>query len=160
MPKPIENYEMYKIDEIGNIYRNNMKLKQSIRNNYKCVDLCKNGEIKRYSTHRLVAETYIPNINNLPQINHKDGNRFNNSIENLEWCTSSYNIKHAFRVLGRKPSDGNQSKKVICIETNKVYNSMIDAKRQTGINNHSISKVCTGKREKAGDFHWAFYKNN
>lgn len=58
------------------------------------VRLRKNGEQRRYSVHRLVAETFIENPNNLPEVNHKDENKLNNSVENLEWCDRVYNINY------------------------------------------------------------------
>ena len=59
------------------------------------VKLKKNGKAKDYKVHRLVAQAFIPNPNNLPQINHIDGNPLNNNVNNLEWCTQKYNVNHA-----------------------------------------------------------------
>lgn len=66
---------------------------------YMQVCLCKNGEMKHPLIHRLVAETFIPNPDNLPQINHKDENPSNNVLDNLEWCTAEYNLKYGGRYL-------------------------------------------------------------
>ena len=68
----------------------------SARNGYLGVILCKEGITKMFSSHRLVAEYFIPNPNNLPFVNHKDGNKLNNHYTNLEWCTCSENMKHAY----------------------------------------------------------------
>lgn len=73
------------------------------KNGYVYVQLWNNSKYKNIRLHKLVAETFIPNPNNLPQINHKDGNKENNRIDNLEWCTASYNILHSYKIgLRRK----------------------------------------------------------
>ena len=85
------------IDEDGNIYNTltNQYLKGNIgENGYKYYRLSKNGKKKMYYTHRLVAEHYIDNPNNLPVVNHIDGNKLNNNVNNLEWVTYSENTKH------------------------------------------------------------------
>lgn len=66
-------------------------------NSYYYVTLNLEGTRKNYRVHRLVAEKFIPNPNNLPQVNHKDGDKRNNKADNLEWCDSSYNVQHAIR---------------------------------------------------------------
>ena len=66
-------------------------------NGYRYVTLNLEETRKNYRVHRLVAEKFIPNPNNLPQVNHKDGNKQNNKIDNLEWCDSSYNVQHAIK---------------------------------------------------------------
>ena len=67
------------------------------RNGYVYVYLCNDGKDINMRVHRLVAEAFIPNPNNLPQVNHKDGNKINNRVDNLEWCTASENIRHAYK---------------------------------------------------------------
>lgn len=64
---------------------------------YIMVALCKNTKIKLFSVHRLVAKAFIPNPNNLSQVNHKDRNKENNHVNNLEWCTQSVNMQHAYK---------------------------------------------------------------
>lgn len=73
-------------------------LKEECSNGYLRVTLTKNKKYKHFKVHRLVAEAFIPNPNNLPQINHKDINRKNNNVSNLEWCTAKYNMNY-----GKKP---------------------------------------------------------
>lgn len=96
--KAINGYDNYIIDENGIITNTdtNKILNGSIgENGYKYYRLSKNHKTKMFYAHRLVAETFIPNPNNLPVVNHKDGNKLNNNINNLEWCTYSENSKHA-----------------------------------------------------------------
>lgn len=103
MKKQIIGYEgLYEIDEFGNIY--SMKRKGTkggilphIKDEYWEVVLCKNKKTKRYSVHRLIAIHFIPNPNNYNQINHIDCDKYNNNLENLEWCNNSQNIIHAYK---------------------------------------------------------------
>ena len=85
---------MYLINNVGDVYSKKVGrfLKGNMRKGYRGVKL---GDTW-YSVHRLVAQTFIPNPNNLPQVNHKNGNKLDNSVNNLEWCSLSYNIKHAY----------------------------------------------------------------
>ena len=94
---------------------------------YKRIVLMQNAIKKRYMCHRLVAQTFIPNIDNLPYINHKDGNRGNNCVDNLEWCTQTQNEQHAINVLGKTMKGKTFPKKVFCVELNRVFNSMRQA---------------------------------
>lgn len=98
MKKLIPNYTNYFIDDDGNVFNTNTStlLKGSIgENGYKYYRLSKNNQKKMFYAHRLVAENFIPNPNHLPIVNHKDGNKLNNNINNLEWASYSDNIKHA-----------------------------------------------------------------
>ena len=72
------------------------KLKPCIRNGYLSYSLNLEGKTKYYYLHRLIAQNFIPNPDNLPCVNHKDGDKLNNNIDNLEWCSYSQNNKHAF----------------------------------------------------------------
>lgn len=95
-------YSIYPDGAVINITRGT-KLKAQLNNfGYARVQLCNGKEKPRFFVHRLVAELYIPNPNNLPQVNHIDGNKLNNSASNLEWCTASQNKKHSFEFLGQK----------------------------------------------------------
>ena len=95
--KPINNYEYYYIDINGNVFNTITKkyLQGTIgENGYRYYRLSKNGKKKMFYAHRLVAETYLNNPNELPVVNHKDGNKLNNNINNLEWTTYSENTQH------------------------------------------------------------------
>lgn len=151
----IEGYEgLYQVSScgrvksLGNGNSNNSKERflkpKKNSDGYIHVDLYKEGNGKNFKIHRLVAQAFIPNPENLPQINHKNEIKTDNYVSNLEWCTSQYN------------TDYSKSKKVLCVETNKVYKSTREAERQTGIFQPSISLCCNGKRKTAGKFHWKF----
>ena len=109
MWKDIKGYEgLYKVTSLGDVYSITKKrfIYQSIdRYGYKQCLLYNKGQHKTRKVHRLVAEAFLENTYNKPQINHKDGNRTNNRIDNLEWCTNSENQLHSYRYNGRIPSN-------------------------------------------------------
>lgn len=111
---------------------------------YKQVVLYKNKEHKTVAVHRLVAETFIPNPDNLPQVNHKDENPSNNNVSNLEWCTCKYNVNYGTatdrRALKTRNNAYNQ-KPVICLNTNIVYRNSCEAERKTGIKANTIRET-------------------
>lgn len=100
--KDIKNYEgLYAITSCGKVwsYRNEKFLKPiADRYGYLLVSLYKNGKAKNYKIHRLVADAYLPNPENLPQVNHKDENKANNCLQNLEWCDASYNNNYGTHI--------------------------------------------------------------
>lgn len=160
MYKKIKDYPQYRINKKGVVRRypgyfgkpyNILKTSIS-RNGYVHISLCKNGKVKTFRVHRLIAEAFIPNPENKPQVNHIDGNRINNSLSNLEWVTRSENHLHAFRVtknrkpplnmLGKLGRDHNRSKSFwIEYTDNKIikYESGLEFKRETGMDHTSIS---------------------
>ena len=116
---------------------------------YVWVSLSKKGKCKTYSVHRIVARVFIKNPSGLKYVNHKDGNKKNNHVNNLEWCTAHENQIHASE-MGLIP----QSKKVICIETGEIYKSSGEAERKTGICGRNIRSACSGKYKTAGGYRW------
>lgn len=100
--KDVKGYEgLYAVTSCGKVwsYRNECFLKhRAATNGYLLVDLHKDGKRKTYSLHRLVAMAYIPNPENLPQINHRDENKANNCLQNLEWCDASYNNNYGTHI--------------------------------------------------------------
>lgn len=105
MLKDIKDYENYQISDTGIVInkKTGRELKQQEKKGYMNVSLFKNGKKKNKLVHRLVAEAFIENIKNYPQINHKDENTLNNTVENLEWCTQKYNNNYGtYRERARK----------------------------------------------------------
>lgn len=114
-------------------------LKPHISNGYFQITLSgQEHKTKQAAIHRLVAETFIPNPKELPQVNHKDENRLNNNINNLEWCTQDYNAKysaalHPGRYSKIMTNNPKRSYPVLCVETGVIYPSTAEASRQTRI---------------------------
>ena len=133
------------------------------KDGYLEVNLWKNNKGYSMLVHRLVAETWIPNPNNLPQINHKDEDKTNNCIENLEWCYAKYNSDYGTgRIRGvytRRLKHSN-CREVLCVETGVVYESIALACFITDIDRSCISRACNGKRKTAGGKHWVYCDKN
>ena len=118
-------------------------LKQEISNcGYYMVTLSVDGRCKRYSVHRLVAQAFIPNLEYKEQVNHIDGEKSNNTVENLEWNTQSENTIHAFSNGLMVPNT--KGRKVYCFETGKTYMSIAQAGRELNIDHSHIGRVCKG----------------
>ena len=113
---PIKNHNDYLITEFGTIFsiKSNKWLKPILYSRgYYMVHLCNNGVITRYSIHRLIGTHFIPNPDNKPLINHINGVKIDNRVENLEWCTSSENNRHAHKMGLNYISDLNKIKRGI-----------------------------------------------
>ncbi len=96
--KVVEDYPNYEVSNMGKVY--NKKFKRFLSkggNTYKHITLCSDGFTYCVNIHRLVAKAFIPNPLNKPQVNHIDGNKSNNNVNNLEWCTPKENHQHAVR---------------------------------------------------------------
>jgi hypothetical protein len=161
--KPIKDYEEhYEVSNTGKVrsyyYGNKPKLiKPYITNKgYFRVGLRKNKIRKGYSIHRLVAETFLIKIDGKEHLNHIDGNKLNNHVSNLEWCTNSENIKHAF-------DNGLTTEKKVLqfdLKGNLIieFNSLKEAAEKTKTKKNCISMCCTGyrNRKQANNFIWKF----
>ena len=142
------------------------------RDGYLSVTLSAKNKRKMFRVHRLVAETFIPNPDNLPQVNHKDENPANNTVENLEWCSVSYNINYGNRNKKVSIAELNRkdcSKPIVCVELNKVFPSIREAVRFIGKKTAktAISSCCSGItridgygkpyiRKTAYGYHWRY----
>ena len=163
--KDIEEYEgLYQISDKGRVKSLKFGKERIMKpgNNgdgYLFVWLWKNGERKKYKIHRLVAQAFLHNPNNLPQVNHKDEDKTNNRVENLEFCDRKYNCNYGTRT---KRQAEKTSKPVIQFtksgEFIKKWKSLTDVHINLGYYQCNISSCCTGKRKSANGFIWK-YKN-
>ena len=159
MIKDIINFENYQISDDGRVWskKSNKWLKPIDVNGYKKASLYKNGKLYQRLVHRLVAEAFIPNPNNYDEINHINEDKSDNRVENLEWCTPSYNINYGTRVERQVNSI---SKKVFQYSIDNVllntYKSCTEAERENPSFNHrGISYACIGKLKTYKGFKWS-----
>ena len=153
--KAIKGYESYLVTEDGDVWstKRNKYLTKSYNNGYAKIIIKVNGVHHNKLVHRLVATTYIDNPNNKPQVNHKDGDKSNNNISNLEWCTQSENNIHAFKNGLMKITDKcikNQKEsvgiKVINVVSGKIYGSIRMAVMESGISRSALMYRLNGNK--------------
>ena len=118
---------------------------------YLLANLSVGGHRKECTVHRLVARAFIPNPNNLKEVNHIDGNKQNNDVSNLEWCDRSDNLRHRARVLKQR---GN-AVKIRCVETGQVFDAIKDAAKWAGVTDSAIGAALkAGDGRKCGGYQW------
>lgn len=124
---------------------------------YSYVNLCKDGKPQSYQVHRLVAQAFLPNPNNLSQVNHINEIKTDNRVDNIEWCDCKYNINygsHNQRMAETQSipvAQFTKDEKLVAI-----YYGATEAERQTGVNSSHISECCRGKLKSAGGFVWKY----
>lgn len=175
--KDIKDYEgLYQISSLGRVrslnrYRKGNKstptivygklLKpRHIRGGYLGVSLSRDDKAKNCSIHRLVAQAFIPNPDNLPQVNHKDEDKTNNCVDNLEWCDAKYNSNYGTRTQRVITS---QSKPIVALKNNQIYFyfSSIGEAGRNGFNSGAICDCCNKKpkHNKHKGFRWMFVED-
>lgn len=153
--KEIKGYEgLYAISDRGRVksLKSGRVLKPGINSNgYELVVLCKNGKQKNYTVHRLVAEAFIPNTDNLLQVNHIDECKTNNDVSNLEWVTASQNMKHSAHQQSCRINQLTLDGKFV-----KVWGSSRQINKELGYNASSIIQCCKGKYKQRHGFRWQY----
>lgn len=159
--KDIEGYEsLYQVSNLGRVKSKCLKNERILKtrkhpNGYEIVNL----KSKTYAVHRLVAKTFIPNPNKYKEVNHKDENKLNNKIDNLEWCSRKYNCNYGAlpKKVGKRFSrpvylvDAKSELKPIM-----PFASAMEAERLFGVDHSSIIKCCRGKVKTAGGYEWHY----
>lgn len=179
--KDVVGYEgLYKVSEYGEIYGLKSKKilkQQETHRGYLCVNLYKNSKMKSIVVHRLVAIAFLPNPKDKPEVNHIDGNKQNNNLDNLEWSTRSENMIHAYKNdLQPKSEKQSEHARNLMLKINKEkqmpvgkydsnmnlieeYNSVTEASKSINGNKmyvSDISKCCRGKSKTCKGFIWKF----
>ena len=178
--KDINGFEgIYQISDKGNIrsldrkiicsngsvrFQRGSEIKPYInKQGYRTVVLHNNGKHKMCRICRLVAETFIQNPQNLPQVNHKDENKGNDEKENLEWCTCLYNLTYKNLHHRRNNKNNKKSKPVAQIKDGKiikVFPSIREVERVLGFQNGNISQCCNGKTKTSYGYEWSYLKGD
>lgn len=171
--KDVENYEgLYQISNFGRVkslkFGKEKILKPGKKSaGYLFVKLCKNGNMKNVFVHRLVALAFIENPENLPEVNHKDENKENNWVDNLEFCTRSYNINFGTRnsrmLNTKKLNNAKTAEREIDQYTKdgffiKTWRSSREAERY-GFFQSAIIACCRKRRKSHGDYVWQYHED-
>lgn len=152
----------YEVSNLGSV--RNSKTGRTLaqvldRYGYPVVCLHEDGKNYSVKVHRLVANAFVDNKENKPQIDHIDGNKENNVYTNLRWVTPKENsenpITHARHIATIKPPK-RKKVAVLCVETNKTYDGLRVAERETNVAHSEISACCKGIRKSAGGYHWRY----
>ncbi len=147
--RDVPGYEgLYQVSDRGQVFsvrRKKLRKLNDTGRGYLQVALAKDGQRTHPLVHRLVAEAFIPNLENKPQINHINGDKTDNRVENLEWCTMSENLFHRHQILHQP---GGRCCPVVCVNTGQAYPSAKVAAKALGVPRQSILRICR-KQQKA-----------
>ena len=167
MNKPIKDFEdQYLIYDDGSVWslsKERFLSQDPHTSGYLRVTLWKDGKGTHKYVHRLVAEAFLDNPNNLPQVNHKDENKHNNNLDNLEWISALDNTRYGTglqRRIERQINNPKRSKKIIQYDLNMQeiarFPSIMEAQRVTGFANTNISKACKETYRTVGGYYWRY----
>lgn len=159
---PIIGFEDYLISKDGEVFslKTNKYLKPTINGvGYYKVSLTKENKVYTLTIHRILANNFIPNPKSKKYVNHINAIKTDNRLSNLEWCSSSENSVHAFKIGVSGTLRKRVVQKTLNGEVVEVYESITSANKITGICYSSISLCINGKRNKAGGFIWEFHSS-
>ena len=169
--RDVKGYEgKYQVSNLGNVKSLNyhrmgiskVLTPRKCKTGYLRIGLCKSSNKKTYNVHKLVAQAFLENPNNLPSINHKDENKENNRADNLEFCTQAYNNAygtHNERVGKAHRNRKDQSKPIIATDANgkeTYFPSVKEAERLWGVDHSGVCKVLKGKYERMYGYEWRY----
>lgn len=156
--KDIEGYPNYQVSNMGRVKSLKFGKEKILKSNndgggYFMVNLSKDRKQKTHRIHRLVASAFLPNPDNLPQVNHKDEDKSNNRVENIEYCDAKYNNSYGTRIerIQKPILQFTKEDKLV-----RKWSSLTDVEIELGIKHGDISKCCKGKRKAAGDYKWGY----
>ena len=155
--KEVPGYEgYYWVSNFGNVKsvprqgsRGGIMAGRIDKKGYKDFTFRKDGEQTTMKCHRLVAMAFLPNPNNLPEVNHKDENKLNNRVDNLEWCTTAYNHEYGTRTL-------RCGKPIRCVETGVEYAGAKWAANELALDASTITKALKNPNRTCGGYHWEY----
>lgn len=160
------NYSVSNFGEVRNDITKKLKIPKKTTDGYYAVDLYNNGDRSTKRVHRLVADAFLENENDKPQINHIDGNKLNNLHTNLEWVSAKENMEHAIKLglytpsygmLGKtNPNAGRHGKSVRIIETGEIFDSIRECEVAINGNNRHISDCLSGRQLTHRGYHFEY----
>lgn len=155
--RAIEGFENYEVSNLGRVRRVEYVKQREDFNGYPIVSLYKDGKVKTLKVHRLVAQAFIQNPNNLPQVNHIDEVKTHNNVTNLEWCSQQYNNSWGTR-LDRIAAKHCKPIQQLSINGTLIeeFDSTYDAQAKLGIHNSNICACLKGRRKVAGGYLWRY----